>query len=340
MDNLTKDFETFAKRSKRKRWLKIIGLIVVISILVVFAVLKGISWYSNNASSTYQTTVKNANLMNEIAAPNISIKNQIEESDGLFSKTLHSDTTKNLDGIEVPWTPQDLNVDLTDVKGNNSLYTKGSDAYTQKTSQKQALFFPSKITVPENFDNITSSWAKHPTHEAASLSALTNQVAEVAVSFDKPYSYAEIQTMIPKNLLINWYEVNLDVTKSGTPTIVYGLSADSKGDSIAADGTNFVSANTTTGLLTESDYKNFLSALTNSQQPPIMQNVNGVNSGNYPNYAKHYASDYPTLAKAKFSGVILTGRTQNFATLDKEKWVYATNVGLTAPIMPWDKLTK
>ncbi|MFK5240509.1 anti sigma factor C-terminal domain-containing protein, partial [Lactococcus lactis] len=37
---------------------------------------------------------------------------------------------------------------------------------------------------------------------------------------------------------------------------------------------------------------------------------------------------------AKFSGVILTGQTKNFANFDKNSWVYASNVGLTVELRP------
>lgn len=43
---------------------------------------------------------------------------------------------------------------------------------------------------------------------------------------------------------------------------------------------------------------------------------------------------YPTLKSAKFSGVILTGQTKNFANFDKNSWVFASNVGLTVELRP------
>ena len=41
------------------------------------------------------------------------------------------------------------------------------------------------------------------------------------------------------------------------------------------------------------------------------------------------------LKTAKFAGVIVTGRTQNLAKLDNQKYTFATNVGVTTPIMPY-----
>ena len=49
---------------------------------------------------------------------------------------------------------------------------------------------------------------------------------------------------------------------------------------------------------------------------------------------------YPTLKTAKFSGIIVSGRTENLATLDDESYVYTTNVGLQAEILPYIEPTK
>ena len=41
------------------------------------------------------------------------------------------------------------------------------------------------------------------------------------------------------------------------------------------------------------------------------------------------------LKNSEFAGVIVTGRTENLAKLDQMPYVYATNVGVTTPIMPY-----
>ena len=43
---------------------------------------------------------------------------------------------------------------------------------------------------------------------------------------------------------------------------------------------------------------------------------------------------------AKYSGIIVSGRTENLATLDDEPYVYTTNVGLQAEILPYIEPTK
>uniref|UniRef100_UPI002905F6F9 anti sigma factor C-terminal domain-containing protein n=1 Tax=Listeria monocytogenes TaxID=1639 RepID=UPI002905F6F9 len=85
-----------------------------------------------------------------------------------------------------------------------------SNAYfTQTTNQKIASFFSTNANYKsKDYNGIL------PTHDADKISQLSNHVAEVAVTFDKAYSYNEIQKMIPENLLINWYWIGYNDSKS------------------------------------------------------------------------------------------------------------------------------
>ncbi|MER0124125.1 hypothetical protein ABPH35_10960 [Streptococcus sp. ZJ93] len=48
--------------------------------------------------------------------------------------------------------------------------------------------------------------------------------------------------------------------------------------------------------------------------------------------------NYPTLADAKFSGVILTGKAENFAQLENQDWIFASSIGAAIPNQPYYQL--
>ena len=46
------------------------------------------------------------------------------------------------------------------------------------------------------------------------------------------------------------------------------------------------------------------------------------------------------LEKLEFSGVILTGKAENFAQLEGKEWIYASSIGASIPNQPYYKLDK
>ncbi|GFH43482.1 hypothetical protein Hs30E_20780 [Lactococcus hodotermopsidis] len=168
------------------------------------------------------------------------------------------------------------------------------------------------------------------THEAKTLTALENHVAEVAVSFDEPLTYAEIQEKIPKDLLINWYWIGTDSDLLDALDLLdhtIGINADENGKLTASlKAEEWVSY----------DYSSFVSAVKQATK------TQGAIIGSVDIYkdARKQVEKYPTLKTAKFAGVIVSGRTENLAKLDEESYVYATNVGLETEILPYLMPTK
>ena len=314
--NLDKDFKHFVKRTKIRKLLTVIWSTIGVLVLIF----TGVMWLnSRQMSYLYQKTSNRANNYLEIQAPNISNNNAMINNYGTFSSNLHMDTYKNIDGYHVTWQDFDFGFGTFGAPQSGNQYymsaspvTVNNGYYTQKNNQKIAAFFNRKA----NFKS-KNYMGLQPTHEASKLPAAKNQLAEVAVTFQEPLTYAQIQKLVPKNLLINWYWLGINQPKlSGADysTQYYGLGADDA------------------GKLSATWYKAFVKGLNSSLAE---ENSGGYYNGFDPlRDARRQAKKYPTLATAKFAGVILTGRTQNFANLDKEKWVFATNTGLMTPIRP------
>lgn len=312
IDDLNINFEHLVNKTKFKRLIFIIWMTIGYATLIF-----GFMYYVNDKwmANEYQKTSDQAIKYMNVRSPNISYSNMITKYDSIVSSHIQMDTYKNIDGYVVPWSPISFDYGTLLVTGNSYIGspTEINNAYyTQDTKQKIATFFLPKIDYKDdNYSGI------QPTHEAKNLIDEKNQVAEVAVTFDKPYSYVEIQKMIPKNLLINWYwiGVNDDTNPNAISATYYGLASD--GDTEDDDY----------GLLSDSSYDWFVKQLDGLTWGDGV--INDFDPGDDVN---KQIKKNPTLDRAKFSGLILTGRTENFAGIDKNKWVFSTNVGVTAPI--------
>lgn len=323
--NLGRDFQKFANKTKWKRWGLTTALVLVVmsAAYVVFTQINS-DWMSKEYNKTNNLAVDYLDTQ----APNISNNNMFINNYGTFSSNLHLDTYKDIDGYRVSWQPFDFGFGTFKSAPQTGYYQfaspvqDGNAYYTQGTNQKIATFFLPKINYKSK-----NYFGLQPTHDAGKIATMPNQLAEVAVSFDKPYSYADIQKMIPKNLLINWYWIgayddnNIDF---GQQANYFGINASSKASNNGA--TSILD-----GTLDSAEYNNFVHSLKDWVKAG---NSYTINSFKVEQDALQQVKKYPTLTTAKFSGVILTGRTKNFTQLDKENWVFATNVGLTTEIRP------
>ena len=308
LEKLQIDFSKFTRKTKLKRWIYLIwGTVGVLSFLF-----GGLMWANNRQMDHLSTkTTQQANDYLTTQAPNIGITNQFIDEYGVFSSNLHMDAYKNLDGYHVSWRPLDFSFgtffgfgahasDKTQYYMTASPIAKQNGYYTQDTNQKLAAFFD----VTADFKS-KQYGGLQPTHDATLLKSASNQLAEVAVTFKKPLSYAQIQKLVPKNLLINWYWIGYDKPTSGADysTQYFGVAAN---DESTQDGP--------LGSLPDGWYPAFVKAL---------KDRSDYYTGTYNHFnplqdAKKQVKKYPTLAKAKFSGLIVSGRTQNLAPLDKE----------------------
>ncbi|WP_343037645.1 anti sigma factor C-terminal domain-containing protein [Pseudolactococcus laudensis] len=206
--------------------------------------------------------------------------------------------------------------------------TKDIGAFSRENGEKLPLFFNPNHKQTETEQEVKT------THEARTSSGLKNHVAEVAISFKEPMTYAEIQAKLPDNLLINWYWLGMASDQlSVTDTIgkVIGINADEAGkledESLeTSSSSSWSSAN----------YPSFVTAVKTAAEKRGY-NVAGIDI--YKDALKQ-VEKYPTLKTAKFVGIIVSGRTENLATLDDEPYIFATNVGLQAEILPYIEPTK
>ena len=146
-------------------------------------------------------------------------------------------------------------------------------------------------------------------NELSSVSKMENYVAEVAISFDQPYTLKEIQTKIPDNLNIVWlYMVSpiRDESRGPAGMPVYGFEP----------GT--LSKNRTKGSLIP---------------------LNDIIMGMTRTFKVLKSNENKPFDQVKILGVMLTGKTENFKALENQNFIRGAS-GVTAQIVPYIKPEK
>ncbi|MBJ8325203.1 anti sigma factor C-terminal domain-containing protein [Streptococcus pacificus] len=344
-------FEKIVKKNKRRQFIKTVGA----SILAIFVLLiigyKGL----NELTKTHGEDIKDRYLLlSEIAYPNIDYSNWHFNVTSQFAGVFESHRYKNIDGIEVPFEPYQGYYSLGGNLDNNndSEYLlegdNGQSSYTHGSHYKVPRFYNINFNYNEDSYN-------QLTQDITYVSDLNGEAVEVAITFDKPYTYDEIKTMIPDNLMINWYWIgttsDLD-TVNFQPKDLFGMTdyqqiyKESKEVPFEEIYNSFIKY-LKSGLYNQwisGNYSRENDSLEetegNSNFTEEKMNTDKNNYFDVKEDVQNFISNNPDSKTAKFSGVILTGRSENFEALKNKEWIYASNIGQTVEIRPYHHLTK
>lgn len=328
-------FEILAKKSKRKRLWKTVAISSLVSLALLLLLGKGLI---ELASSNGRNLQKEYEVMSEIAYPNVDYDSLYYTQNSFFSGTLHSDRFKDLDGVKVAYPSYEGNYSLIGAFRDptaEGTYLSLSGTYTRELRQKYPVFY--NINAKGTIDT------KRIPQELASVKEMPNQLVEVALTFDKAYTYKEIQQMIPSNLKINWYWIGSqseDVDNTGAlrtdPKTTYGANA----------GLLFTYDSDVRKKAKEAkkEQQTFLDYLKKADKN-LFPSVSGYNTYNdVESYLKKFGQldirEAENRDQLTFSGVILTGKAENFAQLEEKEWIYASSIGASVPNQPYYKLDK
>ena len=172
------------------------------------------------------------------------------------------------------------------------------------TQTKIPLFYNNRVKSP----NVSKAY------EVKKISQMKNYVGEVALTFRHPMTYSQILQKLPKGIQANWFW--LGVNGKADPTI---------------EDNCFLGIQSFNGKLGPNDYKGFRKSLQSAK------NLGTYNSFSITDYAHGFAKKYPTLNQARFSGIIITGKTENFKPLVNQNWITESSVGATIKRVPYIK---
>ncbi|GMA70082.1 hypothetical protein GCM10025879_13280 [Leuconostoc litchii] len=334
--NENQKFENLIKRTKAKNNLRGIMISAFSTIIILIMILLSANFFiahTMNKQSKLQD--QKLNIEKIAFSPNIFTTSQSIQSVGWTKATLTETRIKNIDGYHIHYPKKSAQFSVSGIQlssGNDiDVYNTGSSiiAKNNKTQEKEPIFFSrSPSTIYKKSKKLISYTPA--THEAKKLSAMNNTLAEVALTFDNSYSYDEIRKIIPDNIMINYYWLgfgnnNID-TMAGVGRYI-GLNASTDGRGTLIEGSsknhNYIGYNGLKQALTDSSSLDFES-----------RNLNQ----NYISSIKAQLSS--NLKKAKFNGVIVSGKSENLKNLDDLNFVFASNVGATTPIVPFEEPLK
>ena len=165
-----------------------------------------------------------------------------------------------------------------------------------------------------------------PSQELPLVSEMKGQLVEVALTFDRPYTYSELQSMLPSNLKVNWYWLG---TYSNYNTENLNIS-NIFGFKLTKDDAEYSFDIFKTHLKNSLKDKHGLTSITTSKGEVY----------NTKKELEYLNKTFKNLEDCTFSGVILTGKAENFAQLEEKEWIYASSIGASVPNQPYYKLDK
>ncbi|MES5896213.1 MULTISPECIES: sigma factor regulator N-terminal domain-containing protein [Bacillus cereus group] len=303
MDTSLKDA---LKRAKRKQLLKTIITSIIVVIILIPIIYKIGNYFAAKSSTKLH---EHLFLHNAIAEPNVQIDSQVTSNSSMFGGNIISNRSKNINGYVVPWNTLTssygwlrTNIDTNELTpgfywSNTEFYE-----YDKQTKNKFATFYNPDIK--EYHDGVQN--------ELGEVSQMNNYVAEVALSFNQPYTLQEIKEKIPDTLNVVWlYMISPigDESKGPAGMPVYGFNPDKS---------------------PEEAYKEFVDSLKQYDDHGHDEDIQKFLKSN-----KNKPFD-----QVKILGVMLTGRTENFKALENQDFIRGASVGVTAQVVPYIKPEK
>ena len=293
------------KKARWMQWLIIAPVTVVILFIISIILLVSAYKIGNEISSVQHAHLhKRLFLTNSIMQPNVRIDSQVTRDGSMFGGTLVTNRSKDINGYLVPWSTLESQYTWFTAKiDQNELipgsYSNGTTRYEydKQTKQKVANFYHPDVA--EYYDGVQNHLPQ--------LLEMENYVAEMAISFREPMTFNEIKAFVPNNLNIVWFYMVSRITneKNGPSGVqVYGYN-----------DTN----------ISEDGYKQFMNNLVEYHGKYMDSYMNDYIADN---------KDKP-FNEVKVLGVLLTGRTENFAPLLGHEAVRGASVGVTVPIVPY-----
>ncbi|WEG15110.1 sigma factor regulator N-terminal domain-containing protein [Alkalihalophilus pseudofirmus] len=290
------------KKAKRKQLLKI----TMISILVVMLLLPVFYRTGNYFAAKSTMRLHDALVMHHaISQPNVHMDSRVTSNRSMFGGNIVTNRSKNINGYVVPWSTLtssygwiQTEIDFNELIPGSYSSDTGFYEYDKQTKQKVATFYHPLIE--DYHDGVQN--------QLAAVAEMENYVAEVAISFDRPYTFAEVQGRIPDNLNIVWLYMTSEIRDesmgpAGMP--VYGFAPGSSPD----DDTYAYFVET----LKEYDDRGYNDAI----QEFLSENGD------------------KSIDEVEVLGVMLTGQTENFEALVGEDFIRGASVGVTAEMVPY-----
>ncbi|MNB81527.1 hypothetical protein D3C75_283120 [compost metagenome] len=210
-DGEDKQLSQVLKRAKRKSTVRSIVISLAVVIVTLTAIFFGAAQIVNHRS--YETLTSEWRYR-MITSPN-EYESGYKDTRGFLSGVLETNTYKIIEGVPIPWEQEWTNYNewwfpfATGAYGgsspltvsNSELEQAGYDygrQYNPYNGQREMLYYIPEVDYNGRiFNDFPLLREMEP-----------DMLAEMALSFDKSYSYAEVQHMLPAGITQIWYWVD------------------------------------------------------------------------------------------------------------------------------------
>lgn len=288
------------KKAKRKQVVKIILISGLMVLVMVPAMVIG-----SDKLATANCGLLNDSLYlhNRIAEPNIQIDSQVIRNHSVMGGEVVTNRSKEVAGYLVPWSTLTSTYSVVGGSVDHNEMIRGQQhseeaiyEYDKQTKQKVASFYHPRI----------KDYSGGVTHDLATIGQLENHVAEVALSFDQPYTWQELSKTLPDTIQVKWlymFSELLDESKGRSGGLIFGFS--SEGD-------------------IDENFQQFIEDLEAYDQSEPSQFASFLES------EKGKKGD-----EAAILGVIVTGKTSELAKISELEFIRGSSIGVTAKIVPY-----
>lgn len=300
------------RKAKYKQLIKIAFVSFVMVLIVLPIIYNGGNYFAKRQSDSLNEALFDRQIL---ASPNIQIDSQTLGESSMTGGTIITNRSKNINGYVVPWSTLtsryswfNASINYNELVPGFYLGDHDSYEYDKQTKQKVASFYSPYIK--NYYDGVKN--------DLQAIEQLDNHVVEVAISFDKAYTYQEIQKLLPSSLKLNkvWYwldsksETNIkeELGPAGLPK--YGVNIEEKYQT-----PEFIKEN----------FADFFKA---AEKVAKKQADSPLNQLVKTNKDKSYKD-------VKVMGVMVTGRSENFGKLIGKEWIRGASAGVSVECLPY-----
>lgn len=341
-------FEFVTKKNKRRNRV----ITIILSLVIAFVAMLGAKALSSHLiSKKAWEVVRLTELYDAVAYPNQRIYAWSANGGDYFHGGIKNKWLREVAGVPVQSTVQEIDFSWTSMDWSG-LMASGDETYMNgvlydlANAQKKGQFYNPKAK------SVDGEIVATPTQEIPFLKEMPKQLVEVYVTFDKPYTLKELREKIPATLQENWYWIG--TTSTGDPSDWKDM------DLFGTDPHGFTREEFIDPDAVEEAMKKVRK--NNQEMDPDLMQTKTVNAfitnlkqlmelsgrSTYGNTSpiddvKVYVQQFEGLNitkeaeqdKLTFGGVVLTGKAEDFAALEKADWIYASSIGAVVPDIPY-----
>lgn len=295
------------KKARRKTIIKQIIISSIVTLILVPIILIGILQLTYRGSDNM---VRDTALMEHITTPNYSLVQDVNRGK-LFGGEIEYNAVKIIEGVPLSWGKEVYQYSF--LNSFKRISSRNSFDFDEGDPSSRHIYHTDTMRREMQFYHPRASY-KNYLNDISLLDKYSGKFAEMAVSFDKNYTVAEIKKMLPEQITPVWYWVDTNDSLSflqitDTPMAahyVYGFDAEG-GSDVIHDGTekDFIRA-IKSGLEAkgkyENEYKRIYDFLRKDKNKPLFYDV-------------------------KIIGVVVTGTTEDLKKLENQPYAKAIVLG-------------